>query len=625
VEVKETIDWLLLFVLLFSHNSIRDINIKRNSLEHRKARIERRAFKRSFYYEMSAKPSDVRHKWTYRDKTWFHRGLMSRGVITLRTRWPKRFKRKISSKKFWHRALPVIVVLVISVFYQEAIFGLVGVAYTSSQTGDFDNVATWGGGGFPQTGDTATIQGTHIVSVKGTEACNTCLINATGTLRFDGQAVTSPVVAQLTGALTNNGTIDQLNTDATGYARIISPTTNFSGTQPAWSNGHWRVEHKQMPITTGGNGCTIESANSASVIVNSGDTFGFINATIMNGALTIDDGATITGGTNAIALYVDCTWTDNRITKTKVCSITLFEAYSVDLTLASDFIFHNISISSSCTMNFVSYTVNVEGDFFVGTVGAQLLIAGTSTIIMSGTAAQSIDANYNDGHFYNLTISNSSAKVTCTDDIWVDGTLSILAGSDFDLSDEPFYTSGDINISNTATVSGTGRTTQYWVIKDSGTYTDNNGTAVDIGNFYVDTGATLTLASDITVQNFGGIGVFDAGGAYTIKTDGDVDTSSLTFTCQNSVLQFAKNGSQIWTVADGQSFYDILVDATADVTLGSKVSVGGSTTGAFTFDQTGTGKTIAMNDVTITGILRAEGQASYSSMSHKVLEIIGGI
>jgi len=40
-------------------------------------------------------------------------------------------------------------------------------AYTSSGSGDWSNVATWGGGGFPGVGDTATIQAGHTVTIDG--------------------------------------------------------------------------------------------------------------------------------------------------------------------------------------------------------------------------------------------------------------------------------------------------------------------------------------------------------------------------------------------------------------------------------------------------------------------------
>lgn len=77
-------------------------------------------------------------------------------------------------------------------------------AYTSSQSGDWDAVATWGGGGYPASGDTATIANTHTVTVTGDETVGdqpgsssnvlTCVagghlvVNASCSLTVRGQA-----------------------------------------------------------------------------------------------------------------------------------------------------------------------------------------------------------------------------------------------------------------------------------------------------------------------------------------------------------------------------------------------------------------------------------------------------
>jgi len=63
-------------------------------------------------------------------------------------------------------------------------------AYTSTQSGNFSNVATWGGGGYPNLdGDTVTIAAGHTVTYDITTPLNlglsTFLINAGGTLRFN--------------------------------------------------------------------------------------------------------------------------------------------------------------------------------------------------------------------------------------------------------------------------------------------------------------------------------------------------------------------------------------------------------------------------------------------------------
>ena len=58
-------------------------------------------------------------------------------------------------------------------------------AYTSTQSGDWNNVATWGGGGYPSiAGDTATIASGHTVTYNVSSAIELGDISITGILSF---------------------------------------------------------------------------------------------------------------------------------------------------------------------------------------------------------------------------------------------------------------------------------------------------------------------------------------------------------------------------------------------------------------------------------------------------------
>lgn len=117
---------------------------------------------------------------------------------------------------------------------------------TAVQNGDWDDVNTWGGADFPNSGDEATIPSGYDVVIKGPETCGDITINWGGNLTFDGQGNT--VIAQMTlddgATLTNNGRINGTGLGTTGYAKLIGTSMEvFSGTQPDWAiNENWHFD-----------------------------------------------------------------------------------------------------------------------------------------------------------------------------------------------------------------------------------------------------------------------------------------------------------------------------------------------------------------------------------------------
>ena len=113
------------------------------------------------------------------------------------------------------------------------------VAYTSSGNGDWDNVATWGGGGFPTAADTAVIAAGHEVTVKGTEevgaspvGVTTYNLDITGTLIFENAAADS-ILNVYTSIRVNSGGKIEMGTAASpmncaGSARLTMKTSAAS-------------------------------------------------------------------------------------------------------------------------------------------------------------------------------------------------------------------------------------------------------------------------------------------------------------------------------------------------------------------------------------------------------------
>ena len=98
-------------------------------------------------------------------------------------------------------------------------------AYTSTQTGDFDDAATWGGGGWPNAdGDTVTIAAGHTVTYDLTTPLNTGLgtitINNGGTLILDTNSV-----IRIAGAATYQFACDGNFIVRTGSKILLKGTT----------------------------------------------------------------------------------------------------------------------------------------------------------------------------------------------------------------------------------------------------------------------------------------------------------------------------------------------------------------------------------------------------------------
>jgi len=145
-------------------------------------------------------------------------------------------------------------------------------AYTSTQSGDWNDTATWGGAGYPVSGDTATIANTHTVSIKGSEACGDITVDSGGTLTLDA-TTTNAILTLDTGAtLTNNGTIS-FTGNTTNYTEITCSVTatvlNYStvdwdagGSGSEVRIGTGMVYGMKTNDATGGNGVTIKWAAS---------------------------------------------------------------------------------------------------------------------------------------------------------------------------------------------------------------------------------------------------------------------------------------------------------------------------------------------------------------------------
>ena len=140
------------------------------------------------------------------------------------------------------------------------------VDYTSSQTGDWDAAATWGGGGFPGSGDTATIADTHVVTVKGAEACGNITVNAGGVYAMDATAGDATITVDGGSTFANSGTVRFTGNTTNSCIITSSDASKITCTGSDWdwdfggsgSNVTAGLLDIQFDVTTGGSGVTID-------------------------------------------------------------------------------------------------------------------------------------------------------------------------------------------------------------------------------------------------------------------------------------------------------------------------------------------------------------------------------
>jgi hypothetical protein len=152
-------------------------------------------------------------------------------------------------------------------------------AYTSAVAfGDFDDVDTWGGGGFPGSTDTWAILDGHTVNVTGAELSGSGDVNTGGTLCFNCSGGAAVLTLDDGATLTNSGTVNETGSTVGNYAALVGSSLEpMTGNQPTWSDGCWRFADIdfQMDVITGGGGCDIQCDAETEwddITISAGDT-----------------------------------------------------------------------------------------------------------------------------------------------------------------------------------------------------------------------------------------------------------------------------------------------------------------------------------------------------------------
>lgn len=368
--------------------------------------------------------------------------------------------------------------------------------------------ASWGGT-VPGSGDTLRINGACVVDNAFNNAITYGSLEvsrgATGTVSWP---VSPTKILNVTSVVTGSfgaGTIDMTNGGTlnirTGWTSTNTTLTPGAGTV-IWNN-------------TGGGANDLPSSalantfNNLTILVGT-RTASLGQATTVNGNLLISTGTLSVSASN-FALNVKGNFTHNGTgftagTGTVTLSGTTAQAIDGSTTTT----FNNLTIANaSATVSLSPSTnaMNVTGDFTHNGAGFN---AGTSTVSMSGTAAQAI-AGSSTTTFNNLTISNTSAAVTLspsTNVTNVSGTLN-MNGAATMLTPAAAVVLNSAAAAGTITGTGTVQVTRTAATADySSQYKFTTNTLTNLTVEYAG-----TSAQTVSALTYGGLKINNASGA----------------------------------------------------------------------------------------------------------------
>jgi len=377
------------------------------------------------------------------------------------------------------------------------------VTKTSSQSGNWSALSTWGGSSAPVTGDDVIINGGFTVTVDVSDAAclsiqlgGSALGTGTGTLSFSSvsQLTVSGVVN--IGPINNNNEAGSLIMASGGTLKCEGLTVGRLGT---WTSGTGTVE---LTATN-----TIPNDNN--VIFNnltmSGGTTTLPGNVSVNGNLLINTGATLNGGANTLTLGGN--WTNNGTFTGNTGTVTFSKNGNQTITGTGSNNFNlirvNMGVSINNTLEVLATNFNAPDPFLTITNGTFKMSGSftfTNTFIIGGPI-------YNIDPGTGFWINNSNVTVTAqAGGMSVRGLLRLSAGT---------YNIGTGIDNSLNYVSGSTINIEGGALNIAGRLTRNNATAT---TSYTQSGGTVTVVEQgSTDPVFAGFDLGAVGSSFTMS------------------------------------------------------------------------------------------------------------
>jgi Secretion system C-terminal sorting domain len=445
---------------------------------------------------------------------------------------------------------------------------------TASVTGNWNNVATWGGASFPVAGDDVFINPGVTVTVNVASACSSVTFTAgtTGsTLAFGaGMTLTVSGAVTMNGTTVTSGTQPTLVTVGSGTLSCASLAINPNASNLGSTNRRSEVTISTGTVTVSGN-----ISCSGDVVTNGGSSG--INITSTG---TLNIGGSFYTSPN-FGLFTEGTGTVN------------YNAAGAQSILAHTY--NNLTISGSGNKTLGTNTINgifsIQGTAVpVGTTPTY----STATLEYKGSAAQtSSTVEFPAALTANVIIDNT-AGVTMNAAKAITGNLTVTTGSNLTVGAFNFSVSATTDISGTITSNSTTGTKTFdnMIINTGGSF---NSTANEdysmTGNLQVD--GTGNITSGTGTWTFSGNGTLSGTGSATI-TNADFTTSysnTGTFTFANLDISA---GPAITLTNNGTITVTTTLTGTDGFTQGAGdfLNFGGASIAITTFTPTGAGNTV---------------------------------
>jgi hypothetical protein len=540
------------------------------------------------------------------------------------------------NKKFFNTIL--FVAMVIGLSFLLAPNSAEAAARTASVSGNWNSTATWGGSSVPVAGDTVTINSGITVTVTANAACSSIAFT-TGT---NGTTASININSGILLAVSGNVTITRPGTNNSNVINVGSGTLTVGGAlalSGTTGNRTSTLNINTGTVTVTGN---ITSAGTASQIIFSGA--GILNAggTFMSGTTGTftPDGGTINYNANGAQTVGVYTYNNLKFSgsgaKSMAAGISVTSNLSIATTgtaTASVEAGQNLDVgtltlgglgringtwgstSSSATNQNNTYFAATTGILTVATdtrasQSTLTAVATPSTVVYGSTSALSSiggsgtgAVTYSAGASTGCSILGTTLSVTDAN-----GTCDITATKAGDTS----YFSADsaslpITLSK-KTLTVTGITASNKIYDQTTDATLNTGSATLVG---VVGGDSITLDTTSAVGTFANANI-GTGKTVTISglTISGAQATNYTLTQPTTTANITAKALTVSGITASDKIYNQSASATIDTISASLVGVisgdtvnlnTGSASGTFANANVGTGKTVTISGLTISG------------------------
>ncbi|MBP6003016.1 MAG: hypothetical protein KA746_06235 [Pyrinomonadaceae bacterium] len=444
-------------------------------------------------------------------------------------------------------------------------------ARSTSQSGPWNDTATWGGLSVPVAGDTVTINSGHSVTVTVDAECTS--LTFTTTAANETVTIDSGATLTVSGAITipqaNNGFSNTLDVGAGALS---------AGSLAFTSGGGASTRHR-MTISTGtasvtGDVTQASSTGSASIIFTGVGTLNLGGAFLAAGTGTITPFAGSTVNYTGSGTQTIQTWNYSNLSTGTSGTKTL----AANTTIAGD-----LTVGGTSTLNLLTFTANRTA------VGGTLTVAGGATMQLGnnagGQGASNFPANFNTislaptstvnysrpgsqtiyptPTYGNLTLSGGAGgDKTAGAALNIAGSVTIAANTL--LLGSTFTHNVGGNWSNSGTYSASSSSVIF-----NGTTQTISGSATSFNNLTISSTSTTTGSTAPTVNgNF----TIQNGGKY-IQTTGAVVPGTSKIFGANSTYEWRTGGGTTFPSTSGITFGNLLINtATGNNSAGGNVT-----------------------------------------------------